>query len=46
MKSQPLKSSAFADTTKWTLSAKADDFSGCDFISLLSKTATAKRVLI
>ena len=34
IKSQPLKWSAFADTTKILLSAKADHFSGCDFISL------------
>ncbi len=34
MKSQPTKVSAFADITRVTLSAKADTFVGCDFMSL------------
>ncbi len=36
MKSQPTKMSAFADTVTVNLSAKADIFVGCDFISLSS----------
>ncbi len=34
MKSQPTKVSAFADSVTLVMSAKADNFVGCDFMSL------------